>query len=540
MTDPSPNPPDQIPAEGEVHPLEAQRRENLAKVVALGMAPYGRREDGLVSLAEARGLYDERADDEHQSRKGEEGFVDPRPVVRVAGRVMLHRDNGRLVWMQLRDHSVDADSDARGDLQIAVSKKDCDEAGFALAKTIDLGDIVVAEGPLMRTRKGEITIWANALTMGAKSLAPPPEKWSGLQDREQRYRKRYIDLYANPEAMRVARLRPQIVSRIRRFLDERGFLEVETPVLQPLAGGAAARPFRSHLNALDMPVFLRIATELHLKRLMVGGMPRVYELGRIFRNEGVDRRHNPEFTSVEVYQAFGDAGTMMELTESLIRELAHWVAVATSDPDIESEDIELDAVRLPFGELTGERAVDYGSPFRKVSYAELFESALGFPMTDAEQARRVAKEKGLKHEGLADILVVNEVFEALAEPTLDPARPTFVTDYPAALSPLTRPDPDNPDIAQRWDLFIGGMEIGPAYTELNDPDIQAEKFREQLQGMDDEDAAFRAFDEDFIEALKAGMPPAGGLGLGVDRIVMLLTNQTSIRDVILFPFMRPL
>jgi lysyl-tRNA synthetase class 2 len=518
----------------DIHRLEAQRRENLAKVAALGVRPYGERTDGLVSLAQARALYDAQADADHQAKKNEPGYTDRRPVVRVAGRVMLHRDNGKLIWLQLRDHSVDG-LESHGDLQVAVSKKDCDETGFDLAKVIDLGDIVVAEGPLMKTRTGEVTIWASRLAMGAKSLAPPPEKWSGLQDKEVRYRKRYIDLYANPDAMRVAKMRPQIISRIRRFLDERGFLEVETPVLQPQAGGAAARPFLSHLNALDMPVVMRIATELHLKRLMVGGMPRVYEIGRIFRNEGVDRSHNPEFTSVEVYEAFGDSGTMMELTESLIRELAHWVAVTTADPDVETEDIDPAQVRLPYGDLS----IDYGAPFRRVSYAELFESALGFPMTDAARAREVAKQKGLKHEGLADILVVNEVFEAVAEATLDPQQPTFVTDYPAALSPLTRPDPDNPAVAQRWDLFIAGMEIGPAYTELNDPDIQAEKFREQFQGMDEEENAFRAFDEDFIEALKVGMPPAGGLGLGIDRLVMLLTNQQSIRDVILFPFMRP-
>jgi len=534
MTDPADTAHEQHAAE-DIHRLEAQRRENLSRIAELGVRPYGGRTGGLASLAEARSLYDERADLEHQEKKKEPGFVDRRPVVRVAGRVMLHRDNGKLIWMQLRDHSVDG-SPGHADLQVAVSKRDCDETGFHLAKVVDLGDIVVAEGPLMRTRTGEVTVWASRLAMGAKSLAPPPEKWSGLQDKELRYRKRYIDLYANPDAMRVAKLRPQIISRIRRFLDERGFLEVETPVLQTEAGGAAARPFISHLNALDMPVVLRIATELHLKRLMVGGMPKVYELGRIFRNEGVDKKHNPEFTSVEVYEAFGDSGTMMELTESLIRELAHWVAVTTADPDVESEDIEIDEVRLPFGDLS----IDYGSPFRKVTYAELFESALGFPMTDATKAREVARERNLKHEGLADILVVNEIFEEVAEPTLDPGKPTFVTEYPAALSPLTRPDPDNPEFAQRWDLFIGGMEIGPAYTELNDPDIQAEKFREQLQGMDEEDAAFRAFDEDFIEALKVGMPPAGGLGLGIDRIVMLLTNQQSIRDVILFPFMRPL
>ncbi|MFG0258018.1 MAG: lysine--tRNA ligase [Phycisphaerales bacterium JB043] len=531
MTEPS-----STHGEGEsIHHLEAQRRENRDAIEALGINPYGSAFDGLSSVTEARRAYDERADEAHKEHKGDEGFVDGRAVVSVAGRIMLRRDTGKLIFMQIRDHSVDPENEDRKDLQIAVSKRDCSGVGFDLAKIVDLGDIVVATGPLTRTRTGEITIWASELTMGTKSLAPPPEKWSGLQDVETRYRKRYIDLYANPASMHTAKRRAQIVSRIRRFLDGRGFLEVETPVLSPLAGGAAARPFHSHLNAMDMSVVMRIATELHLKRLLVGGMPRVYEVGRLFRNEGVDKQHNPEFTSVEVYQAFGSIETTMELTESMLRELAHWVAVENSDPDVESEDIDPSTVRLPFGELT----IDYGSPFEVVTYADLFERALGFPPTDVDRAREVAREKGLKHEGMADVLVVNEVFEEIAERAIDPERPTFVTEYPSSLSPLARPHPERPEVAQRWDLFIAGMEIGPSYTELNNPDIQEAKFREQLEGLDDEETTFRNFDEDFIEALKVGMPPAGGLGLGIDRIVMLLTNQPSIRDVILFPFMRP-
>jgi len=371
--------------------------------------------------------------------------------------------------------------------------------------------------------------------MGVKSLAPPPEKWSGLADPELRYRRRSVDLYTNPAVMRVFRLRSAIVARIRRFFDERGFLEVETPVLQPRPGGAAARPFRSHLHALDMPVVLRIATELHLKRLLVGGMGRVYEMGRIFRNEGLDRQHNPEFTSIEVYQSFGDCWTMLDHTEALLRDLAHYVAVTTADPDVEPEDIDPASVRLPFNDVE----IDFGSPFARVTYSDLFEKALGFSMTDAARARQEAAHRGLKHEGLADALVVNELFEAVAEPTIDPARPTFVTDYPAAISPLTRALTDDPTLAGRWDLFIGGMEIGTAYTELNDPDAQVARFTEQLAGADEEERAFRTLDQDFIAALKVGMPPAGGLGLGVDRLVMLLTGQRSIRDVILFPFMRP-
>lgn len=518
--------PQQDTPETDIHRLEAQRRANRDAVAALGLSPYGARTDGLIALADAARRYDADADAAFKEHGKEEGFVDSRPVVRVAGRTMLHRDNGKLIWMNLRDHS--------GDLQIAVSQREVDETSFQLAKVCDLGDVLIAEGPLVKTRTGEITVWATSLRMGVKSLAPPPEKWSGLADPGLRYRKRYVDLYANPEVMRTFRLRSQLVSRIRRFWDERAFLEVETPVLQPQPGGAAARPFWSHLNALDMPVVMRIATELHLKRLLVGGMPRVYELGRIFRNEGVDRQHNPEFTSIEVYEAFGDCWTMLDHTETLLRQLAHFVAVTTAAPDVEAEDIELDQVKLPFGDVM----VDYGSPFLRYTYSELYEKALGFPIDDTAAARAEAKKRGLKHEGLDDIYIINELFEEVAEPTLDPGRPTFVSEYPAAISPLTRPLPDNPKFAARWDLFIGGMEIGTSYTELNDPDVQVAKFSEQLAGADEEEQAIRTMDEDFIEALKVGMPPAGGLGLGVDRIVMLMTNQRSIRDVILFPFMR--
>ncbi len=512
------------PEQGEsLHDLELQRRANRDTVAALGVNPYGVRTEGVEPIAAARARYDEDADTEHQEKGKEDGYTDRRPVATVAGRVMLHRDNGKLVWINLRDHS--------GDLQIAVSKKDCDELGFNLAKAADLGDLLIASGPIMKTRKGETTIWASSLRQGAKSLAPPPEKWAGLQDKETRYRKRYVDLYANPESMQTFLTRSRINSRIRRFLDERGFIEVETPMIQPQAGGAAARPFVTKLNALDMTVSMRIAPELYLKRLLVGGMPRVYEINRNFRNEGVDRSHNPEFTSLEVYWAYADYSDMLRLTEDLIRDLAHSCAPEGTAPA---------DVKLPFGELT----IDYGAPFAQITYAELFEKVLGFPMSDTARAREEAKKRLPKIAGkldaMADVFVVNELFEEIAEPTIDPAKPTFVLDYPAALSPLTRPLADNPQLAGRWDLFIAGMEIGPAYTELNDPDIQAEKFREQLAGADDEESTFRTFDADFIEALKVGMPPAGGLGLGIDRLTMLLTNQPSIRDVILFPFMRRL
>lgn len=507
----------------EVHHLEQQRRDNRDQARALGVEPYGQRTDGLVPLAEAFERYDADADATHQAHAKDDGFVDPRPVVRVAGRVMLHRDNGKLIWLNLRDHTRDA-------FQVAVSKRDCDAAGFALAKLTDLSDIVVAEGPLMKTRTGEVTLWASRLEAGSKSLVPPPEKHAGLTDAETRYRQRYVDMWANPESLRTLETRSRIVAGVRRLMDARGFIEVETPMLQTQAGGAAARPFLTHLNALGIDLSLRIAPELYLKRLLVGGFAKVYEINRNFRNEGVDRQHNPEFTMIEAYQAFGDVESMMELTEAIVRDAARIVAEAQGRADLVH----------PFADLR----IDYAQPFARVTYADLYERTLGFPIDDEDATRAEAERRGLKTRNedgtpLDHLWVVNELFEAVAEPTLDPARPTWVTQYPAPLSPLTRPNRADPRFADRSDLFVAGMEIGPHYTELNDPDVQAEKFREQLAGIDAEESTFRTFDADFVRALKVGMPPAGGMGLGIDRLVMLMTDQRSIRDVIPFPFMRP-
>ncbi|MFG0259253.1 MAG: lysine--tRNA ligase [Phycisphaerales bacterium JB041] len=534
----------EAPAEPPLHEQEASRLANLDAVRALGVNPYGTRTPGLVSLAHARDAYDKAADEAHQASAKSESPVDNRPRVSVSGRVMLKRDTGKLVWLNLRDQS--------GDMQVAVSKRDCAEHGFDVAKWTDLGDILVVSGPLMCTRTGEVTVWASTVAAGAKSLTPPPTKHAGLQDVELRYRQRYVDLWSNPETMRVFALRSRILSNLRAIMDCRGYMEVETPMLQALAGGAAAKPFQTRLNALSMDVYMRIAPELYLKRLLVGGMPRVYEINRNFRNEGVDKQHNPEFTMLEAYEAFGDVTTMMDLTEHLCRESARLVvaeARGVSAGEVPDADLS-----LPFGEIT----IDYGSPFLRVPYGELFEKAVGFAMTDLDRVWGKAEELGVLRkyaakmaaEGkaldagalrgkVADAIVVNEVFEEVAEPTLDAGRPTFITDYPSAISPLTRPKPDTPELADRADLFIGGMELAPHYTELNDPAVQAEKFRAQLAGLDDEESTFRNFDEDFIRALKVGMPPAGGMGLGIDRLVMLLTDQRSIRDVLLFPFMRP-
>lgn len=528
------------PAAGDaesLHHLEQQRRDNRDAVRALGVDPYGARTPGLMSLGDALSAYDQAADEANQASvaaqkqakkdgTGEDDLppiADDRPRVKVSGRVVLHRDNGKLVWINLRDDSAES-------FQVAVSKRDCEEIGFGVAKATDLGDVIAAEGPLMRTKTGEITIWAESVRPLSKCLVPPPEKRAGLSDVETRYRQRYVDLWATPDSMRVFKLRSRLIAAMRRFLDERGFIEVETPMLQTQAGGAAARPFLTHMNALDIDLSLRIAPELYLKRLLVGGMRKVYEINRNFRNEGLDKQHNPEFTVVELYEACGDMTSVCDITEDLIRALAGVAAEAQG----------VEGLTLPFGELN----IDYGSPFERIRYAELFEREVGFPMSDTAKVRAKAQELGLKTKDdkgndFDDILVINEVFEEVAEPAIDPAKPTFVTHYPASLSPLTRPNPDDPTIADRADLFIGGMEVGPHYTELNDPDIQESKFREQLAGIDDEESTFRTFDADFIRALKVGMPPAGGMGLGIDRLVMLLCDQRTIRDVVLFPQMRP-
>ena len=518
------------PSEADLRDLVAARRRKLAFLrEELGVQPYGGRVEGLVDLATARGAFDEAAHVAHAATlEAGSASEDPRPVVLVSGRVMQHRDIGKLVFLRLRDHT--------GDLQVSLSKADCGPEVFRLAKKLDYGDVVVAGGPMGRTKRGEICVWADRMEMHAKSLTPPPEKWHGLSDPEIRFRRRYVDLHANPDAIQVLQDRSRIISRMRRFMENRAFLEVETPMLQSMAGGAAARPFTTHHNALDIELSMRIAPELYLKRLLVGGLPRVFEINRNFRNEGVDRTHNPEFTAMEVYEAFGDCWTMLELTESLLHELACGSAEDRRGRGDESVGGEADAPVLPFGELQ----IDWSRPFERVTYGALFERATGFDMRDEKAVRAKVAKLGLhKAEGMDHWFAVNELFEAVAEPLIDPSRPTFVTGYPAAVSPLTRPDPDDPDLAERWDVFVAGMEVGPAYTELNDPDVQLAKFTEQLAGADDEEQAFRNLDEDFIEALRVGMPPAGGLGLGVDRIVMLLTGQASIREVIAFPLMRP-
>jgi len=509
---PEPTPPDDSV-------LIAARREKLKRWrEELGVDPYGRRVEGLITLKAARDLFDQAAHEAHKSAS-EAAKADPslkvtdtRPRAKVAGRCVQHRAMGKLVFIVLRDHT--------GDLQISISKNAVNETAFKIAAKLDYGDIVVADGPVGMTNNGEICVWGDAFEVHCKSLVPPPEKFHGLQDDELRYRQRYVDMYANPQTIQTFQARSRMMAFIRHFMEKRGFLEVETPMMQPLAGGAAARPFMTHHNALDMSLYLRIAPELYLKRLLVGGLPRVFEINRNFRNEGIDKKHNPEFTMMEVYEAFGDCWTMLELTESLIHELA----------------VESGGTSRPFGDLT----IDYAKPFRKVKYGDLFEKHFGFAMTDQAQVLATAKKNHVENADKLDHwLLVSALFDGHCEHDIDPAKPTFVTDFPSAISPLTRPQPDAPHLSYRWEVFIAGMELANSYTELNDPDVQLAKFTEQLKGADDEASTFRNLDMDFINALRVGMPPAGGLGVGIDRLIMLMTNHQSIRDVILFPLMRP-
>ncbi|MHC4753781.1 MAG: lysine--tRNA ligase [Planctomycetota bacterium] len=475
----------------ETNKFERQRKEKLARIREMGIDPYGSRYDNIESAEDIKGRYIE-GDDSQRAR--------------CAGRIVLHRDLGKLMFITLRDWS--------GIIQVGLSKKLLAEQ-WEFIKLLEAGDIIGAEGQLGKTRTGEITIWVDQLQLLSKSVCQPPEKFHGLVDVDLRYRERYVDLWANPEVMVRFRKRSDIIGSIRSFLCERGFLEVETPMMQSIAGGAAAKPFITHHNSLDMDLFLRIAPELFLKRLLVGGMEKVFEINRNFRNEGLSRRHNPEFTMMELYQAYGDYQVMMDLTEELITSLVEQYC--------ESKHLEYDG-----------NTVDLGRPWRRATYAELLKEYSGCDISDMDGLRKKAQKIGIEQSEMADEVVINEVFEATVEENL--INPTFVMDYPAALCPLTKRSAERPEYAERFELYIAKMELANAYTELNDPDIQEENFRIQLRGQEN---TMAMMDEDFVKALKYGMPPAGGLGIGIDRLIMILTGAASIRDVVLFPLLKP-
>ena len=441
------------------------------------------------------------------SQQGQGTFVGPQ--VRAAGRIVLHRDKGKLQFFDIQDWT--------GKIQLFVGRQQVGEENWELIECLDLGDFVGVDGQLRRTKMGELSIFVDRIHFLGKSLEPPPEKFHGLVDPELRQRMRYLDLAYGDGVLPRFLDRTRIVQSIRTSLVADGFVEIEGPTLHSIAGGAAARPFTTHHNALDIDLFMRIALELHLKRLLVGGMERVFELGRVYRNEGISPKHNPEFTMLEVYQAFGDYRSMMDLTERLFTD-----AIDLLDGHY----------RRPWG--NGE--IDFTPPFARQTYDELFAQHTGVDPQDGAAVEKLAGGIGFEVAGKHPDVIKNEVFEAKVEDAL--SGPVFVLDYPASICPLTKRKRGNPQIAERFELFIQGMEIANAYTELNDPDLQEKLFQTQLAGMPEEDSMAR-MDHEFIRSLRYGMPPAGGLGVGIDRMIMLLTNAQSIRDVILFPLLRP-
>jgi lysyl-tRNA synthetase class 2 len=488
-----------------------QRRANFEELQKLGVEQYPHRferTDTVSALAEA-----------HSATAGE-ALEAAKIQTRTAGRVLAIRSFGKANFLAI--------SDGKSQIQIYVRKDALSERDFALFKLLDFGDFVGVEGHLFRTRTNELTIWATKLEFLAKCFVPLPEKWHGLSDVEIRYRQRYLDLIVNPDSRRVFEVRSKVLASIRGFLNARGYLEVETPMMQPIAGGALARPFVTHHNALDMQLYMRIAPELYLKRLTVGGIERVYEINRNFRNEGISTQHNPEFTMLEFYQAYSEYRELMAMTEEMLSTVAR-EAVGTDQVTFNGQQISL------------------APPFRRVSLREgARESAagkLGTSVSDAdlrnrESAAALAGRLGIEIQpSYGAGKIATEIFERLNEDSL--IQPTFVYDFPTEVSPLSKQRADDPDTVERFELYVGGFEVANAFSELNDPAEQRRRFEAQLKDRAAGDQEAHAMDDDYIRALEYGLPPTGGEGVGIDRLVMLLTDSPSIRDVILFPLMRP-
>lgn len=487
--------------ENEINEQMQVRIDKMHKIEEHGWKPFGYRFLYTHRAADIAAQFDELSEKETE--------------VKMAGRIMAIRGHGKTCFMDMQDKT--------GRIQVYVRKDIIGEENYALIKLMDIGDTVGITGTAFRTHMGELSIKANSVEMLSKSLRPLPEKWHGLKDVETRYRQRYVDLIVNPEVRDTFVKRSQIIRSVREVLDSHDFLEVETPILNTIAGGAAARPFISYHNALDMQVYMRIAPELYLKRLIVGGMDRVYEMGRVFRNEGIDNRHNPEFTSVEIYQAFADYRDMMDLTEEVVVKTAEKV-LGTTTINYEGTTIEL------------------ASPWKRMSMIEAVKEYSGkdfTDVTDLEEARAIAKELNVAIEPSFGIgKIINACFEEYVEDKL--IQPTFITGHPKEISPLAKSNPENPEITDRFEAYIYGREICNGFTELNDPIDQKERFLKQVEERANGDEEANMMDEDFVNALEYGLPPTGGLGIGIDRLVMFLTNSSTIRDVLFFPTMKPL
>jgi lysyl-tRNA synthetase class 2 len=488
---------------------KAKRLQKLDDLRAVGTNPYPYRFDRTLTLAALRdqfGSLEPGTETEHQ--------------VAVAGRIMLKRDSGKLVFATVRDRD--------DEVQLFVSKAVVGDGAFEGIKDLDLGDWVGVHGTVMTTRKGELSVKVERFELLSKAVRPLPDKWHGLTDTDTRFRQRYADLIVNDEARRNFKVRHEIIASFRRTLHGRGFIEVETPVLHVEAGGAHARPFITHHNTLDMQLYLRIALELHLKRLIVGGMERVFEIGRIFRNEGISTRHNPEFTMMELYQAFADVEEVIEITETLITQAA-----------LDATGTTVVTVFRPEG---GSEEVDLATPWRRARMIDLVQEAIGVavhPSQPVEDLRALAAQHGVSvHPRWGSGKIIEELFEATAEHTL--IAPTFVTGHPVEISPLARVDRNDPYLTERFELFVGARELANGYSELNDPVEQRLRFEDEQKAKDlGDDEAATAIDEDYLRAMEYGMPPTGGLGIGMDRVAMLIAGVNSIKEVILFPTLRP-
>lgn len=483
--------------------ITQQRQQKLAQLRARGVNPYPNRYHRRHTTQEAIALLDKKKED-----------ATKQPTANVAGRITARRPMGKSAFLDIRDGS--------GKIQLLFQNThQFSESDRQLFKDLDIGDIIGVKGNLIRTRTGEPTVEVKTFTLLSKSMRPLPEKWHGLSDVDTRYRQRYLDLIANTEVKEVFRTRSRIITAIRQFLDKRGFIEVETPVLQPHAGGAIARPFVTHHHTLGEDFFLRIAPELHLKRLIVGGMDKVYELGRIFRNEGVSTKHNPEFTMLESYEAYADYNDVMDMVEKMVAKASQQV---------------LGTTRIKFGTHT----IELKPRWRRLSLREAVAEFSGIDFVkypDADSLKAKMKELNIEFDPNKNwAKLVDELLSTFVEPKL--IQPTYLIDYPVSMSPLSKTKPEEDRMVERFEAFIGGMEIGNAFTELNDPEEQRRRFVQQQTERHQDDEIPATIDEDYLTALEYGMPPTGGLGIGIDRLVMLFTNQQSIREVILFPQLR--